>query len=139
VPGIQRHGGSGAGTMYLLPAQPSPREPPIGQPLTSSVRDAGRFTLEFDVGSSRLLSGVSFPLYWRYEDLAPRIRIETSDDGQTWTESWLGWTGALAVEGTLEDPAHAPIRIPLPGVRARYVRLYPASTWMKDDITIRGE
>jgi hypothetical protein len=139
VPGIQRHGGSGAGTMYLLPAQPAPREPPIGPPLTASVRDAGRFTLEFDVGASRLLSGVMFPLRRRYEDLAPRIRIETSDDGRTWTESWLGWTGALAVEGTLEDPAQAPIRIPLPGVRARYVRVYPASAWMKDELTVRGE
>jgi hypothetical protein len=139
VPGIQTHGGSGAGTLYLLPAQPTPRQPPMGQPLAATVRDAGRYTLEFDVGATRLLSGVAFPLRHRYEDLAERIRIETSDDGSAWSESWLGWTGGLAVEGTLEDSQLAPIRIPLPAIRARYVRIYPASAWMKKEVTIHGE
>ena len=75
----------------------------------------------------------------RYEDLAERIRIETSEDGNTWTESWLGWTGGLAVEGTLEDPLLAPIRIPLPAIHARYVRIYPASAWMRKEVTIHGD
>ncbi len=139
VPGIQTHGGSGAGTLFLLPAQPAPRDPPIGQPISATVRDAARYTLEFDVGGTRPLSGIVFPLRRRYKDLAPRIRIETSEDGQNWKESWLGWTGGLAVEATLADPEQAPIRIPLPGVRARYVRVYPASPWMKGELTVRGE
>jgi hypothetical protein len=139
VPGIETHGGSGAGTLYLLPAQPTPKEPPLGEPLTSTVRDAGRYVLEFDVGAPRLLSGVVFPLRHRYEDLAERIRIETSADGETWQESWLGWTGGLAVEATLADSQLAPIRIPLPGVHARYLRVYPASAWMKRELTIHGQ
>ena len=105
VPGIQNYGVSGAGTMFLLPAQAAPRDPPSGPALPASVRDAGRYVLEFDVGAPRELSGVSFPLRKRYEDLAPRIRIETSEDGQTWRESWLGWTGGMAVEATLADRA----------------------------------
>ena len=102
------------------------------------MRDAARYTLEFDIGETRPLSGIVFPLRRRYEDLAPRIRIETSEDGQNWKESWLGWTGGLAVEATLDDPEQAPIRIPLPGVRARYVRVYPASPWMKGELTGTG-
>jgi hypothetical protein len=139
VPGIQLHGGSGAGSLFLLPAQPAPREPPIGPALRASARDAGRYLMEFDVGESRVLSAVTFPLRRRYEGLAPRIRIETSDDGQTWQESWLGWTGGMAVEATLADPGLAPMRIPLAGVRARYVRVYPASVWMKSELTVHGQ
>lgn len=139
VPGIQAHGGSGAGSLYLLPAQAAPREPPIGPALAASARDAGRYVMEFDVGESRLLSAVTFPLRRRYEDLAPRIRIETSDDGRTWQESWAGWTGGMAVEATLEDPELAPMRIPLAGVRARYLRVYPASAWMKAEMVVHGQ
>jgi hypothetical protein len=139
LPGIQSHGASGAGSMFLLPLQAAPREPPIGPALQSSVRDAGRYVLEFDVGTPRLLSALAFPLRRRYEDLAPRIRVETSDDGQSWQESWAGWTGGMAIEATLADPALAPMRIPLTGVRARYVRVYPASAWMRDEISVRGQ
>jgi len=139
VPGIQRHGVSGAGSVFLLPAQAAAREPPPGPALQARVRDAGRYLLEFDIGEARLLSGIAFPLRRRYEDLAARMRIETSDDGQTWTESWVGWTGGMAVEATLADPQVAPMRIPLAGVRARYLRVYPASEWMKAELSVRGQ
>jgi len=139
VPGIQTYGASGAGTMFLLPPQAAPREPPAGPALQSSVRDAGRYQLEFDVGAPRQLSGVAFPLRRRYEDLAPRIRVETSEDGRTWQESWVGWTGGMAVEATLADPQLAPMRFPLAGVRARYVRVYPASAWMKAEMLVQGQ
>ena len=48
-----------------------------------------------------------------------------------------GWTGGMAVEATLADPALAPMRIPLAGVRARYLRVYPAAPWMKTAVTVR--
>ena len=65
-----RHGASGAGSVFLLPAQPAPREPPIGPALPATVRDAGRYLLEFDLGEARLLSALAFPLRRRYEELA---------------------------------------------------------------------
>jgi hypothetical protein len=136
LPGIQSYGASGAGSVFLLPAQAAPREPPIGPALQASVRHAGRFLLEFDLGEPRFLSAVEFPLRRRYEDLSTRMRIEASEDGQRWTESWVGWTGGMAVEATLVDPQLAPMRIPLAGVRARYLRVYPASDWMKEDMTV---
>jgi hypothetical protein len=138
LPGIQSHGASGAGSIFLLPAQPAPRAPAAGSALRASVRDAGRYRLEFDLGEPRQLSAVTFPLRRRYDDLAERLRIEASEDGQTWTESWLGKTGGMAVEATLADPQLAPMLIPLAGVRARYLRIYPASDWMKTELTIHG-
>ncbi len=137
LPGIQRHGVTGAGSVFLLPAQAAPREPPAGPALQATVRDAGRFLLELDLGEPRFLSAVEFPLRRRYEDFAPRLRIETSEDGQAWTESWVGKTGGMAIEATLADPELAPMRIPLAGVRARYLRVYPASAWMKTEVTVR--
>jgi hypothetical protein len=138
VPGIQSHGVSGAGTMFLLPAQPAPREPPPEPPLEATVRDAGRYVLEFDVGQPYRLSAIAVPVRRRYEDFAARIRIETSEDGTTWQESWLGWTGGIVVEALLADPLVAPVRIPLSGVKARYVRVYPASEWMRTEIQVLG-
>ena len=139
LPGIQWHGASGAGSVYLLPAQPAPREPPLGPVLPATVREAGRYLLEFDVGEARLLSAVMFPLRRRYGDLAARLRIETSEDGQVWSESWVEKTGGMAVEATLADPTLAPMRIPLAGVRARYVSVYPASEWMRTELTVHGQ
>jgi hypothetical protein len=139
LPGIQWYGASGAGSIFMLPAQPAPREPPIGPALQASVRDAGRSLLEFDLGEPRLLSAVDVRLRRRYEDFAPRLRVETSADGRTWTESWVGKTGGMAFEATLADPRAATLRIPLVGVKARYLRMYPASAWMKEDVTVRGQ
>jgi hypothetical protein len=139
IPAIQSHGITAGGSTYLLPAQALPRVPPIGSVLPAQAREAGRFLLEFDLGDVRHLSGIDFPLRTRYADFAARLRIEVSDDGQTWREAWVGWTGGLAVEATLADPRLAPIRIALPGEKGRYLRVYPASTWMKDEIVVRGE
>jgi hypothetical protein len=138
IPGIQSHGSSGAGSIFVLPAQPEPRNPPPGRPLQPTSREAGHLILELDVGQSRMISGLSFALGRRYDDLAPRLRIETSEDGKAWTESWLGWTGAAALEATLADPVGATMRISLAGVKARYLRVYPASPWMKEGIVVEA-
>ncbi len=114
LPGIQRHGASGAGSVFLLPAQPAPREPPIGPALPATVRDVGRYLLEFDLGEPRLLSAVTFPLRRRYEELAARLRIETSEDGQTWTESWVGKTGGMARRSHAGRSAAGPDAHPAP-------------------------
>ena len=129
---------SGAGSIFLLPAQPAPREPPAEPPLQTKVRDAGRSVLEFDVGKPHHLSAIAISVRRRYEEFAARLRIETSEDGTTWQESWLGWTGGMLVEAILSDPSVAPVRIPLAGVNARYVRVYPASEWMKTELQVLG-
>jgi hypothetical protein len=140
IPGIQPQGITAGGSTFLLPAQAAPRVPPVGLPLNVvRVRDTGRYLMEFDLGDVRNLGAIDFPLRNRYADFASRLRIEVSEDGRTWREAWSGWTGGLAVEATLADPLLAPIRIALPGERGRYVRVYPASGWMKEEIVVRGE
>jgi hypothetical protein len=136
LPGIERHGISAAGPVYVLPAQPQGQQPPSGLPFPAQARDVGRYLIEYDLGTPRDLSVLEFPLRRRYVDLASRLRIEVSEDGAAWREAWAGWTGGLAVEATLADPELAPIRIGLPALRARYVRIYPASDWMKAEVTL---
>jgi hypothetical protein len=138
IPGIQSYGVTAGGSTFLLPMQAAPRMPPPGAAITAAVRDAGRYLLEFDLGAVRYPAGVEFPLRARYADLGARLRVETSVDGRTWHEAWEDWTGGLAVEALLADPRSAPIRIPLPAERARYLRVYPASDWMKEEIVVKG-
>ena len=89
-----------------------------------------------DTGATHVISAIEFPLRNRYEDLAPRIRIEVSDDGVEWRERWFGWTGWLAMAATLEDPRHAPVRMPLTPTAARYVRIHPAPDWLRDEVRV---
>jgi hypothetical protein len=136
MPGIQVLGVTAGGATFLLPPRPEERRPPIGRPLAATARDAGRYVMEFDLGSVQPLAAVEVPLRNRYPDLAERIRIETSDDGQAWREAWIGWTGGPAVAAALADPLLAPFRIYLPGASGRFVRVYPASAWMKEELRI---
>ncbi len=138
IPAIQALGITAGGSTFLVPPQPDPRLPPPGSPLDARVRDAGLFLLEYDLGAEREVAGIEFPLRRRYEDFAVHMRISVSTDGLTFRDAWSGWTGGLAVEATLADPEVAPIRIALPGERARFVRVYPASTWMKQDVVVKG-
>ena len=136
IPSIEFQGVTAGGATFLLRPQAEPRRPPVGKPLAAVARDAGRYVMEFDLGSIQHLSALEVPLRGRYADLAERIRIETSDDGQSWREAWLGWTGGPAVEAALEHPLLVPMRIYLPGASGRFLRVYPASAWMKAELTI---
>jgi hypothetical protein len=62
--------------------------------------------------------------------------VEASDDGTNWRSVWLDWTGGLAMAGALKDPRTVPMRIPLPDVRARYLRVHPAPKWMIPELTV---
>ena len=123
MPGIQTHGVSGAGSMFLLPAQPAPREPPLGPALAATVRDAGRYMLEFDLGEPRPLSGIDVSAPRRYDDLAARMRIETSDDGQRGRSHGSAGPGGFASKRRWPIPQLAPMRIRSPATRALHPRL----------------
>ena len=137
LPGIVDYGGSAAGSIFVLPAQPRPRTPPIGSPLPiSSVREGEREHVVLDLGEPRLVRGVGFRVRWHFDEMAPRMEVETSDDGVSWRSVWLDWTGGLAMAGALKDPRVVPMLIPLPDVRARYLRVHPAPKWMIPELTV---
>ena len=136
IPGIQFQGVTAGGATFLLRSRAHEPHPPLGRPLAATVRDAGRYVLEFDLGSVQPFAALEVHLRARYPDLSDRLRIETSDDGRSWREAWLGWTGGAAVDAALADPRHAPLRLHLPGASGRFVRVYPASAWMKEELRI---
>jgi hypothetical protein len=135
VPGIQLQGVVRGGAVFVLPAQPEERRPSLGPQLPGEVRDAGRFKLEFDLGRVQPVSALRVPIRKRFKELADRLLVETSEDGQSWRETWRGWTGALALDAMLADPRTGPLQIPL-ATTARYVRVYPASEWMRTELTV---
>jgi hypothetical protein len=137
LPSIERIGSTSAGTVFRLPARA--REAPVaGAGIPAQLRDAGGERLEIDLGNPRVVRGVAFNVRWRYAELGERLRIEQSDDGQVWQQAWLGWTGALAVAAAIEDPLLVPVRVALPDIRARYLRIYPAPRWLGRELTVIG-
>src|SRR5688572_1428976 len=138
MPGVQQRTVSGVGSTFLLPLQPPVTANPVGVPLPAQLSMDGRAVVA-ELTEPRSIRAIDFPLRHRYMDLAGRLAFETSDDGREWHRIWLGWTGEFAFEAALIDPAIAPVRIPLPEARARYLRMYPAESWMRDEMLIIGK
>jgi hypothetical protein len=137
-PGIEAHGATGAGSMYVLPARPAALRPPTGRSLPFAITTVERNRAEIDLGSAQVVRTVEFGLRWHAASLDPRIAIEASVDRLTWSTVWEDWTGGLALAGALEDPRTAPVRMPTADVRARYLRIHPAPSWMLRELTVHG-
>lgn len=138
LPGVQRQGLSSAGALFVLPAGALARVAPTGEALPMSVVEHEREHAQIDLGSQRTVRTVAFPLRWHYAELAERLVIETSIDGATWTTAWEEWTGGLALAGALENALENPVRITLPDVTARYIRVHPAPRWMTRELKVFG-
>jgi hypothetical protein len=139
LPGIQQRSSTSTGVVFLLPSQPRPPDPAPGrriQPVSTSTQ--AREHVVYDLGASRIVRTIAFPLRGHFEDFHPRFEVESSSDGVTWTRAWYGWTGGLAIAGALENQREAPVRIQLPDVEARYLRIHPAQSWMTDELQIIG-
>jgi hypothetical protein len=92
--------------------------------------------LVIDLEDRHTVAALEFPLRDRFVDFPGRVLVEASDDGQAWRDVWLNWTGALTMDAALRDPIVAPVRIPLPDVITRYLRIYPAPEWLGDEIVV---
>ena len=138
VPGIQPHGSSSEGPIFVLPARPAARLAPVGDPLPASVRHAPRDELEIDLGTERVIRTITFALRDRYTELDPRVLIRTSRDGTEWSTAWEGWTGGPALAAALQSPLEAPVHLTLPDVPARYLRVRPVPPWMGGELKVYG-
>ena len=138
LPGIDARGGSSGGMTYVLPAVPAAHVAQGGPPWPVIARSVNRFEVTLDLGRARVVRTVGFPLRWHFGELDPRIRIQASDDAVAWNTVWEGWTGGPALAAALEDPREAPVRLTVPDVRARYVRVYPADIFLQRDVTVFG-
>jgi hypothetical protein len=138
LPGIQRFGTSGAGTVYVLPARATDRRPPGGEPLPFTATPPPRAHVVLDLGSPKTVRTVEFALRWHYKELDSRFAVEASQDGQTWTRVWDDWTAGPSIAGALEDQVVVPVRLPIADVQARYWRLHPAPVWLIRELKVLG-
>jgi hypothetical protein len=138
VPGVEPLGVTNAGRLFLVPAQPHAPVPPPGDALPYTLTEQADEIAQLDLGSPRVVRLLAFPLRWHYQVLHGRMEIRTSDDGEMWTTVWLDWTGGLALRGALEDQIEAPLRITLPDVRARYLRVRPLPRVLMEEIAVYG-
>ena len=138
LPGIEPRGGSSAGAMFVLPALPAARLAPVGDPWPASLRDSAPDEIEIDLGQPRIVRTIGFPLRWHYRELDRRIAIQGSVDGVRWSSIWEDWTGGPALAAALADPREVPVRLTIPDVPARFVRVRPASVWMRRELQVYG-
>jgi hypothetical protein len=119
--------------MFMLPAAAVRRDAPVGDPLRATVsRDSDTVVLDF--GEPRTVRTLGFPVRWHYGELATRLIVEASMDRASWSTAWHDWTGAPTLAAALLDPQVVPLRLTLPDVPARYLRVRPAPRWMEREI-----
>jgi len=138
LPGIESHGASSAGALFVLPALPAARVAPSGDPWPSSMHESSRDTIDLDFGVPRIVRTIGFPVRWHFRELDPRIAIQGSTDGIVWSTLWEDWTGGAAVAAALEDPLEVPVRITIPDVNVRYLRIHPVGSWMRREVRAYG-
>jgi len=113
----------GAGRLYLLPAAPFARQVTIGRPVPSAGVERQDGWLTVDLGTDQIVRAVELRSRGHVVLLRATLRVETSVDGVAWTAAADEPTGGLALKGVLADPRAVPVRVILPDVRARFVRL----------------
>jgi hypothetical protein len=137
IPGIQSRGSWSSGAMFVLPALPAARLTPIGEPWPATIGAPGG-PLTIDLGAARVVRTIGFALRWRYQDLDRRLTIEGSLDGQAWSTVWEDWTGGPAVIAAAQQPLEVPVRLTVPDITARYLRVHPAPPWLRREIKVYG-
>jgi hypothetical protein len=133
LPGIDVRGGSGGGALFVLPAGAVRRIAPADVPWAATVTAAENSVI-VDLGGQRTVRTIGFPVRWHYAELATRLTVEASLDRMRWSIAWEDWTGGSAVAAALADPVAVPVRLTLPDVQARYIRVQPAPSWLQREI-----
>jgi hypothetical protein len=136
LPGIEARGTGSGGRIYVLPAQPAARMPAAGSILPAVAMEIAPERIELDLGSVQTIRAVEFAVRWHYRELGERIAIEASGDRATWSIAWEDWTGGPALAAAIASPLLVPVRIALPDVRARYLRIHPAPEWLARELKV---
>jgi hypothetical protein len=135
--GVEEHGSSTAGSIFVLRARPKGQTAPAGARLPiAAVTRQPREHVVLDLGHSDIIRTVAFPVRWHYDEMGSRLAVEASDDGTTWKTVWEDWTAAPALAGALENQKDVPFRITLPDVQARYLRVHPAPPWLERELSV---
>lgn len=79
-------------------------------------------SMTVDLGAVHDINGVRMVIGGYVADFPRQLKIETSLDGQAWTEAWSGNTSLMAFSAALEDPGRITLPFPFEPRSARYVR-----------------
>jgi hypothetical protein len=121
-PGAELLGVNGGGTVFRLPATPFARPVVPGAPIAASEA-ADRYAITLSFGSSHAVRVVDIRTRGHFLDLPTRVQIEASTDGVNWTRVFDEGPGGAALAGALAEPREIPLRVVLPDVTARYLRV----------------
>jgi hypothetical protein len=76
-----------------------------------------------DLGQPREVSGADMVIGGYVADFPRQLSIETSLDGQSWSQAWHGGAALMAFSAALEDPLNVTLPFPFdPPRQARYIR-----------------
>ena len=140
---VERAGGvlheeSGTGPVFLVPPRPQERRPAVGAQLTATAVKSPAGFATLDLGSAQVIRALKVNLRWRHAEIGIESAVEISEDGTAWRKAWEGPTGGLALSAALEDQRLVAITIPLPDVRARFVRISTVPLWVGRELTAHG-
>lgn len=116
-------GVSGAGRLYLMPPSAFAPQIAVGAPLAIVHGEESGGWLTFDLGDARAVRAVEVRTRGHFVLLAATVRVETSLDGVAWALAADDPSGALALTGVLREPLAVPVRVLLPDLTARFVRI----------------
>ena len=133
----QMMGINGAGRLYLMPATPFPPQVAIGPSLAVVRRETGGGWVTLDLGQIRTVRAVELRTRGHVTLVQATLRADTSLDGITWTTAADQPPGALALAGALRAPLDVPLRLLLPDLSARFLRLN-AEAFGPEAVTIFG-
>ena len=122
-PGAQMLGVTGAGRIYRIPAAPYVAEPNPGTsiPISHAVATGG--WLLGDLGAPKIVRFVELMTWGNVARLPGSLTIETSLNGADWQIAADEPPGGAAFVGALADPRAVPVRVVVPDVTARYIRV----------------
>ena len=112
---------SGVGPVFVVPPQPQQPAPALGPPL-AAARSRARPALPPSISDPSRSCARSINVRWRHAEIGERTHGRNVERRRAWTKRWEGWTGGPALAAALEDHRQVAMTIPLPDVRARYLR-----------------
>jgi hypothetical protein len=134
--GAQMLGISGGGRVYRMAASGFAPQLVAGPALPARVRLDGLW-LTADLGQIQTARMVELRTHGKLTQLPEIIHIESSEDGSNWIRQAEQPPGGPALVGALDVPRVIPIRLFVPDVRARFIRIN-TSRFAPQALTIYG-
>ena len=121
--GAEMLGVSGGGRVYRMAASPYASPVAAGAAINAeSIRSDGLW-LTADLGRVRTARMLELVTHGQLTRLPGMLHVETSEDGSTWTRQLEQAPGGPALVGALAAPRIIPVRLNLPDVPARFIRI----------------